>query len=36
MKKWKPTKLPGHASAALKVEEVYSGSEKIQLNNEDK
>ena len=29
MKKWNPVKLPGHAAAALKVEEVYSGSEKL-------
>jgi len=29
MKKWNPSKLPGHAAAALKVEEVYSGSEKL-------
>jgi uncharacterized protein len=29
MKKWNPEKLPGHAAAALKVEEVYSGSEKL-------
>ncbi len=29
MKKWNPKQHPGHAAAALKVEEVYSGSEKI-------
>jgi len=29
MKKWNPEKLPGHAAAALKVEEVYSGGEKL-------
>lgn len=29
MKKWNPQKHPGHAAAALKVEEVYSGSEKL-------
>lgn len=29
MKKWNPAKLPGHAAVALKVEEVYSGSEKL-------
>ena len=29
MKQWNPTKLPGHAAAALKVEEVYSGAEKL-------
>ena len=29
MKKWNPTKHPGHAAASLKVEEVYSGSEKL-------
>ena len=29
MKKWNPQKHPGHAAAALNVEEVYSGAEKI-------
>ncbi len=29
MKKWNPEKLPGHAAAALKVEEVYAGAEKL-------
>ncbi len=29
MKTWNPEKLPGHAAAALKVEEVYSGAEKL-------
>ncbi len=29
MKKWNPTKHPGHAAAALKVEEVYAGSRKL-------
>lgn len=29
MKKWNPTKHPGHAAAVLKVKEVYSGSEKL-------
>ena len=29
MKKWNPKQHPGHAAAVLKVEEVYSGSEKI-------
>ena len=29
MKKWNPTQQPGHAAAALKVEEVYSGAEKL-------
>ena len=29
MKKWNPENLPGHAAAALKVEEIYSGSEKL-------
>jgi len=29
MKKLNPAKLPGHAAVALKVEEVYSGSEKL-------
>jgi len=29
MKQWNPTKHPGHAAAAVSVEEVYSGSEKL-------
>ncbi len=29
MKKWNPEKHPGHAAAALKVEEVYKGAEKL-------
>jgi len=29
MQKWKPERLPGHAAAALRVEEVYSGAEKL-------
>ncbi len=29
MKKWNPEKHPGHAAAALEVEEVYSGSKKL-------
>jgi len=29
MKKWNPPQHPGHAAAALKAEEVYSGAEKI-------
>jgi len=29
MKKWNPEKLPGHAAAALKVEEVFQGAKKI-------
>ncbi|MCD6293210.1 MAG: pyridoxamine 5'-phosphate oxidase family protein [Deltaproteobacteria bacterium] len=29
MKSWNPEKHPGHAAAALKVEEIYSGAEKI-------
>jgi predicted pyridoxine 5'-phosphate oxidase superfamily flavin-nucleotide-binding protein len=29
MKKWNPKKHPGHAAAALKVEEVYMGAEKL-------
>lgn len=29
MKKWNPQRLPGHAAAALKVEEVYAGAEKL-------
>jgi predicted pyridoxine 5'-phosphate oxidase superfamily flavin-nucleotide-binding protein len=29
MKKWNPAKHPGHAAAALNVEEVFSGSKKL-------
>lgn len=29
MKRWNPTRLPGHAAAALKVEEVYQGANKL-------
>jgi len=29
MKQWNPQKHPGHAAVALKVEEVYSGAEKL-------
>jgi len=29
MKKWNPEQHPGHATVALKVEEVYSGAEKL-------
>ena len=29
MKIWNPEKHPGHAAAALKIEEVYSGAEKV-------
>ncbi len=29
MKKWNPTKHPGHAATVLNVEEVYSGSQKL-------
>jgi len=29
MKKWNPQKHPGHAAAALNVEEVSSGAEKL-------
>ena len=29
MKKWNPEKHPGHAAAAVKVEEVYSGAKKL-------
>ncbi len=29
MKAWNPQKHPGHAAAALKVEEVYSGAQKL-------
>ena len=29
MKKWNPETLPGHAVAAVKVEDVYSGAEKL-------
>jgi uncharacterized protein len=29
MKKWNPAKHPGHAAVAIKVEEAYSGAEKL-------
>jgi len=29
MKKWNPAKLPGRAAAALRVEQVFSGAEKL-------
>ena len=29
MKSWNPEKLPGHAVAALKVDEAYSGAERL-------
>jgi len=29
MKTWNPPEHPGHAAAALKVEEVYSGAERL-------
>ena len=29
MKQWNPAKLPGHAAAALKVEQVFSGAEQL-------
>ncbi|MBN1554089.1 MAG: pyridoxamine 5'-phosphate oxidase family protein [Phycisphaerae bacterium] len=29
MKTWNPEKHPGHAAAALRIEEVYSGAEKL-------
>ncbi|VGO18755.1 pyridoxamine 5'-phosphate oxidase family protein [Pontiella sulfatireligans] len=29
MKKWNPEQHPGHAAVALKIEEVYSGAEKL-------
>ena len=29
MKKWNPEKHPGHAAAALKVEAVFSGAERL-------
>ena len=29
MKTWNPKQHPGHAAAVLKIEEVYSGSEKL-------
>ena len=29
MKAWNPKQHPGHAAAALKIEEVYSGSKKL-------
>ncbi len=29
MKKWNPARHPGHAAVAIKIEEVYSGAEKL-------
>ena len=29
MKRWNPANLPGHAAAALKVEQVFCGAEKL-------
>ena len=29
MKQWNPTRLPGHAAAALRVEQVFSGGEQL-------
>jgi len=29
MKKWNPENLPGHGAAALRVEEIFSGAEKL-------
>ena len=29
MKRWNPKQRPGHAAAVLKVEEVYTGAEKL-------
>ncbi len=29
MKRWNPARLPGRAAAALKVEQVFSGAEKL-------
>jgi hypothetical protein len=29
MKRWNPVNLPGHAAAALKVEQVFCGAEKL-------
>jgi predicted pyridoxine 5'-phosphate oxidase superfamily flavin-nucleotide-binding protein len=29
MKSWNPTKHPGHAAAAIKVEQVFSGGEQL-------
>ena len=29
MKTWNPSNHPGHAAAALRIEEVYSGAEKL-------
>ncbi|MBN1877286.1 MAG: pyridoxamine 5'-phosphate oxidase family protein [Anaerolineae bacterium] len=29
MKAWNPARLPGHGAAALKVEEVYTGANKL-------
>lgn len=29
MKQWNPTRLPGHAAAALKIEQVFCGGEQL-------
>ena len=29
MKKWNPTRLPGHGAAVLEITEVYSGAERL-------
>ncbi len=29
MKTWNPSKHPGHAAAVLRIEEIYSGAEKL-------
>ncbi|OQB01352.1 MAG: Pyridoxamine 5'-phosphate oxidase [Chloroflexi bacterium ADurb.Bin222] len=29
MKRWNPTRLPGHAVAALRVEQVFAGAEQL-------
>jgi len=29
MKKWNPEKYPGHGAAVVRIETIYSGSEKI-------
>lgn len=29
MKSWNPTRLPGHGAAIVKVEEIFSGAEKL-------
>jgi uncharacterized protein len=29
MKRWNPARLPGHAAAALMIEQVFSGAERL-------